>query len=129
MRDIFIKIINSMSNAPESDLGYPFTFILSGCLVSGKVISFQKFIEENEAYSAILNTAKDGAKNLEPDEFSEESVEQLFNPKDEFIHLKDAKVYLGVNPIPTKEGVYIRLAVDSIQGFSLGEIFPTITRH
>ncbi len=43
-----------------------------------------------------------------------------------FIHLRDAKYYVlgDNNPIPVNTGVFVRISLESIHGFSFGKLGP-----
>ena len=108
-------------------------FLISGILISGRRY-FEYFAETFSSavpkeYPEISETIK--KKFLDIAEvypnFTEESLEVL---KEEdkpenirFFHLKDAKIlFPGQSWIPSKEGIYWRGRLDSVDGFKLGTI-------
>ncbi len=112
MKDLILLslIISAEADPPmEQDV----TLLVGGFLVSGFVISYDKYVQHHETIATIESAIqKVKAENPEP-------TEKTTN----FIHLRDAKYYTpGGAPIPGNTGVFVRLSLESIRGFTLGSL-------
>jgi len=86
-------------------------------LVSGFVISYKKYTEHHQTIKAIDSVIEKFNAETPPE--TSETAEKTYN----FIHLRDAKYCLpGVNPIPRKTSVYVRISLESVHGFFSGKL-------
>ncbi len=108
--------------------GIPVTLIVKGCKVSGVTATAKEYFD-NVPDAALLY---DKARELMPDSPPSEiqgagtTEDPLRIPMPEFIHLRDAQFWEpGCPPMP-QQGIYARIALDSIDGFTLGKFaLPT----
>lgn len=118
MKDpLLVSLIILAESDPPKELDAPMeidiTLIVGGFLVSGYVISTKKYMQHHSTTAAIskaVEMCKD--ENLKTEEKSYD-----------YIHLRDAKYYVpGSNPIPGNMGVFVRIPLESVQGFSFGKL-------
>ena len=90
------------------------TLLVGGFLVSGSIVSAERFMENNPASKAFWKQVKEiGAGAVQPDDTKDATRH--------FIHLRDARFYTpGEAPIPANQGVYWRAPLESVQGFNFG---------
>jgi len=87
------------------------TLIVGGFLVSGFVVTHEKYMEHHQ--TMIMSEAA----------LKEFCGQELDEDAPNFIHLLDAKYFTpGQPPTPTNMNIYCRIALDSVQGFSLGKL-------
>lgn len=114
MKDFVLVSLITLAEA-ESPLEHGVTLIVGGFLVSGFVVSYEKYMQHNPTTQSI----ETALQTVIPD--SADTTKNECN----FIHLRDAKYFTpGANPIPENMGLFIRLSLDSIQGFSIGILKP-----
>jgi hypothetical protein len=118
MRDGLVEMIVKFSEVEESPLESPITLIVGGLLVSGYIISKEKFIEINPLTARIKEIAdKQERENAEP----EEAEEPEDDGKRRYIHLRDARYFSpGQPPIPTTGSVSCRIKLSDVAGFNFG---------
>lgn len=110
MKDVILVsliVLAEAGNETEHDV----TLIVGGFLVSGYVISYKKYLEHH-------GTTKSIGLSLDKIIESEPSPpEKTYN----FIHLRDAKYFVpGNQPIPANMGIFVRIPLESVHGFSFG---------
>ena len=112
MKDVMLISLIAMAEA-ETPMEQDVTLIVGGFLISGFVVSYKKYCEHSPITSGINNALDEvTASDIEP-------PEKTYN----FIHLRDAKYYhTSGNPIPGNTGVFVRIPLESIHGFSLGKL-------
>jgi methyl coenzyme M reductase gamma subunit len=113
MRDGILELIVKFSEM-ESPLESPITLIAGGFLVSGHIISKEKFIEINPITASIQEF-----EDKLPKEEGEPEPED--NGKRRYIHLRDAKYFSpGQPPIPSCGAVSCRFKLSDVAGFHFG---------
>ena len=110
MKDAILLALIAAVEA-EEPLEAAVTLLVSGFLVSGFVVSYDKFMKQHPLTVEVLKIPN------EPDPESPEPTDNI----PEFIHLRDARYFVpGGNPIPGNTGIFVRIPLDSIHGFSFG---------
>ena len=90
------------------------TLLVGGFLVSGAIISAERFMENHPASNAFWKQVNEIRVEAAPSDDTKEATRH-------FIHLRDARFYTpGGAPIPNNEGVYWRAPLESVQGFNFG---------
>jgi hypothetical protein len=112
MKDVMLISLITLAEA-DPPMEHDITLLVGGFLVSGFVISYEKYVHHHQTTAGIESAIKQfNADNPEP-------TEKTYN----FIHLRDAKYYVpGANPIPGNMGVFVRISLESIHGFSFGKL-------
>ena len=114
MKDIMLISLITLAGA-EKPIEQDVTLIVGGFLVSGFVMSDENYVKRHQITESI--------------EIAFEQLRKIPVPKGEeptddspnFIHLRDAKYYTpGGNPIPGNMGVFVRIPLESVHGFSFG---------
>lgn len=109
------------------------SLIIGGTFISGTLISGRRYFEElgkQIASANVTGTSEGGVlaetlataysqwKEIYPDPASEDKTLQ---PKT-YIHLKNARVFApNAAPMPSGAGMVLRLKLDAVDGFTLGE--------
>jgi len=94
------------------------TLMVNGILVTGKIISPRRYVEQDPIMAVLLAQAQD--MDHDTNALIGEDADQ---PPYEFIHLADAQYFTGDGrPIPTEEGVFCRIKVDHISGYHFGRL-------
>jgi hypothetical protein len=115
MRDGILELIVKFSETEESPLESPITLIVGGLLVSGHIISKEKFVAVNPITAMIKEIAD---KHAEEEGESEEPED---DGKRRYIHLRDAKYFSpGQPPIPSSGFVSCRIKLSDVAGFHFG---------
>lgn len=116
MKDVMLLSLIAMASA-EEPVEHDVTLIVGGFLVSGYVISYDKYVNHHQTTAELEEIFKELRKAPVPE--GKEAVDNSPN----FIHLRDAKYYLpGVNPIPGNMGVFVRIPLESVHGFTFGKL-------
>lgn len=90
------------------------TLLVGGFLVSGSIISAEKFMENHPASRPFWKQVKE----LRGEAAQSGGADDVTR---HFIHLRDARFYTpGEAPIPDNQGVYWRAPLESVQGFNFG---------
>ena len=116
MKDTLLLVVSNLAEADvpvETDI----TLVVGGFLISGSVVSAKKYFTHNAVVTmaGMIEQIKSEAARQENNK-----TEPL---KTNFIHLKDARYYTpGQNPIPSNTGVFCRISLDAISGFSFGRL-------
>ena len=97
----------------EPPIEHNVTLLVGGFLVSGLVVSYDKYVKHHQTTSGIDLAIKEiVGEDPEPNK-------KTYN----YIHLCDAKYYIpGANPIPANMGAFVRIPVEAIQGFTFGKL-------
>ncbi|HEV7929234.1 MAG TPA: hypothetical protein VGP12_03790 [Nitrosospira sp.] len=116
MNDSLLLVVINLAEADvpvETDI----TLVVGGFLISGSVVSTKKYFKHN----AVVTMA--GMIERIKNEAARQENSQAKTVKTNFIHLKDARYYTpGQNPIPSNTGVFCRISLDAISGFSFGRL-------
>lgn len=90
------------------------TLLVGGFLVSGSIVSAEKFMENHPASRPFWQQVKEIRADAS-------KADNAVDATRHFIHLRDARFYTpGEAPIPDNEGVYWRAPLESVQGFNFG---------
>jgi len=123
----------------DAKLSLPVTLAIKGMIVTGSIISFDDYMlgicsefesggsldaMVGEGIRAALEAVRNSNNEPQLSEFDQESVEgsDLSVERRECIHLKDAKIFVGNNLIPTNRGVFWRGSLDEVDGFAFGNL-------
>ena len=118
MRDGILELIVKFSEYEENPIESAITLIVGGFLVSGHIISKEKFMEINPLTAWIKEIAdKHEEENEEPDDASKPDDDG----KRRYIHLRDAQYFSpGQPPIPGSGSVSCRIKLSDVAGFHFG---------
>lgn len=112
MKDVMLVSLIVAAEAPEP-IEQDITLMVGGFLVSGFVVSYEKYLTHHQM-AAGIGEALNQVRESEP-----ELPEKTYN----FIHLRDAKYYhMAGNPIPGNMGIFMRISLESVHGFSFGKL-------
>jgi hypothetical protein len=118
MKDPLLAVTIELAKA-EKPLESNVALIVGGFLVSGFVISEDKYMEHDPLGSAVLVAAKKLGDTKKTSEAVKPEEPQDIMP--DFIHLRDARFYTpNGKPIPGNMGVYCRISLESVDGFTFG---------
>lgn len=115
MKDGFLELIVKFAET-EAPLEAGVTLIVDGFLISGFVISKDKYMKHNELTSSIENGIKEALSRIK-----KEAPDPGDDGERNFIHLRDARYFTpGQQPIPNNESVYCRIRLEKVSGFNIG---------
>lgn len=118
MRDPLLEFVVKLSESAEP-LESDVTLVVGGFLISGFVVSRRKYMMHHPLTKAL----EDAADADPPDE--NDPQEPVDPEKRRFIHLRDAKCYVPGQPaIPGNAGMYYRIPISNVSGFSFGLLAP-----
>lgn len=115
--DKLLTFLIQMVNGSEAEFGM--TLNIGGVVVSGYLVGQQRYFGEGfaEDFGELLGKSERKAEVKDaigkPGKFYEEA--DL-----DFIHMKDARIFLGTTVIPSGNGIWWRGRVKEVQGYSLG---------
>lgn len=93
------------------------TLNVGGFLVSGYVVSYERYVKHHQTTEALDIAFEQLSKTPNPE------PPELLDNTPNYIHLRDAKYYLpGVEPIPGNMGLFVRVPLTSVHGFSFGKL-------
>lgn len=116
MKDVMLISLIALAKA-ENPIEQDVTLLVGGFLVSGFVVSYENYVKHHQITESIETAFEELRKVPTPE--GEEPADDSPN----FIHLRDAKYYhTSGNPIPGNTGVYVRLSLESVHGFSFGKL-------
>ena len=116
MSDSLLLAVINLAEA-EVPVETDVTLVVGGFLISGTAVSAKRYFMHNavSAMAGIMEQVKNEATRREANRA--ETIEKTY------IHLKDARYYTpGQNPIPSNTGVFCRISLDAIAGFSFGRL-------
>lgn len=122
-------ILQDLALMANHGLQIPIKLATPGGVISGVMISGAAYVD------SIIKGTKDGSSS-EMAEMLEgwfTSWKEVYtsadkddpdqpSPAPNYIHLENARVYTGNSPIPSNQGVYWRVRIDTVSGFSLGAL-------
>jgi hypothetical protein len=119
MNDIVLTtaiIIAESENCIETDI----TLVVDGFLISGFVISAEKYFSHHPFTEELFKVLKENEiKNETPMSEDDKTEPAPHN----FIHLRDAKYFTpGQKAIPDNRSVFCRIKLDAISAFSFGTL-------
>jgi hypothetical protein len=123
--DWFLQRLVSIVN--ESGVEFGITLVVSGSIVSGRLVSGKKYFEtfakefsdpmaEDSRASVYQAFAQYG------EIYSSSEGEGSDTPPPQFIHLLDSRCYFPGNQLPSNRGVAWRGKINAVSGFSLGQL-------
>ena len=116
MSDSLLLAVINLAEA-EVPVETDVTLVVGGFLISGTAVSAKRYFMHN-AVSAMA-----GMMEQVKNEASRREANRAETIKKTYIHLKDARYYTpGQNPIPSNMGVFCRISLDAIAGFSFGRL-------
>ncbi len=128
--DLFLNsLIKYINTAPvEMNIKLGITLCVQGSIITGLLISEKAYFEglSNEI-NAFHPFKEDFERLLAPFQVLGTSLpgnqgEQNKLTDIEFIHLKNAKFFLGTSLVPNNKGTYWRGRLSRVDGFSLGQL-------
>jgi hypothetical protein len=133
--DWFLQILVNMTNAGDGSAEIGITLVVSGFLVSGKMIGGAKYFEGVAKDFASGFTDQTVAENIRTsfsqfgeiyrtDAVQQDAADQPL-PSPAYVHLKEARFFnTAGNPIPANHGIWWRGRLSEVSGFVLGTIEP-----
>jgi hypothetical protein len=117
MKDLILQAaVMLVAKEPEAEIGV--TLIVDGFLVSGYIISYRRFSEYHPLTKMFIEQ-QDKLLSKPPTDKEAEQDQEMPN----FIHLRDAKFFTpGQRPIPAKDSLCCRIALDKVSGFHFGNL-------
>jgi hypothetical protein len=114
MKDGILLALIAVAEDEENRIEHEVTLLIGGFLVSGFVVSRNKYLQSHPTTGAISNV-------IERLRAEDPKIQVPENEAAEFIHLRDAKFFVpGGKPIPDNASVYWRGRLESVDGFTLG---------
>lgn len=121
MKDVMLLSLIACAGA-EEPLEKEVTLLVGGFLVSGAVITYAKYVEHNTITASVEKAFEEVRRNSEAETGAEEAADKGPN----YIHLRDARYFTpGQMPIPGNMGIYVRIPLEAVQGFSFGSLCAT----
>ena len=112
MKDVMLISLIALAEA-DPPMEHDVTLLVGGFLVSGFVTSYEKYAQHHQTTAGIESAIQQAAAD------APEPTEKTYN----FIHLRDAKYYTpGAAPIPGNMGLFVRISLHSVHGFSFGKL-------
>lgn len=125
---VLVRLINSASG-----LEVGLTLAVKGLLISGTAISWRDYYKGTAGYirdatrgsesegvadsiASIFDALVEGQEKLE----AEDPTAKDAPPN--FIHLKQARVFTGADPIPREQGMWWRGRLSEVDGFTVGNV-------
>lgn len=105
----------AINNTPEQNLVQNITLSVSGVIITGKIISKQAFYGE-KINLPLKNIEK--AKEIAAKEFDQKIEEPDLENMSE-VYLKEAFYITGSQKIPSIDGLFLAVSIDSIDSYSL----------
>ena len=124
--DILLQGIVAATNQVDAEIGI--TLNVSGLVISGRLISSKVYFKKLLKLMGLEETHSEGdIAVVNPFDRLFQTLADLSNPSNEtqtleYIHLKNARVYLSRNPGIPDNGVLWRGQLSSVDGFSIGEL-------
>ncbi|QXW27218.1 hypothetical protein KXJ74_07340 [Acinetobacter johnsonii] len=116
MQNKFIRIqANIMANRNTEEKGFDITLSVRGVLISGTITT------KDEFYAAPQNSHLKRMLDYSNKMFGEVRDEDMFS-EEPSLYLKDATYLTGNQMIPSSNGIYISVDLDSIDAFNIGKI-------
>jgi|GEM_PF-2849480 len=118
MKDAILTTLIALAETEKpAEEGIPLeldiTLLVGGFLVSGFIISYKKYMDHHPVTHGIESAKEQFNAG------STETPEETYN----YIHLRDAKFFHpGGQAIPNNQSIFVRIALDSIHGFSFGKL-------
>ena len=102
-------ILELMVKYAEDNYEVAVTLVVQGLLITGTVISKEKYLKENHVTNMMANSIREPARTYNLD------------PRRRFIHLKDAQYFMpGNSPIPSDGGTVCRVSLADVAAFNFG---------
>jgi len=111
LTDSLLEILANAANESGQPDGQTISLLVSGFLVTGIIVSYDEFMREHVGLEPEQKSTDAHASGGEKDE----------GPPN-FIHLRDAQCLGGLGIVPNDKGIYLRIPIASINGFSLTRI-------
>jgi hypothetical protein len=112
MKDVMLLALIAIAEA-EEPIEHDVTLLVGGLLVSGFIISADKFMKHHQTSTGIWNILN---------KMESEEPQPTDAPR-EYIHLRGAKYYFpGAKPIPDNTSIFVRISLESVHGFSFGKL-------
>jgi hypothetical protein len=120
MKDVLLMVLAHLAEEEPTAEGKAFepdvTLLVGGILVSGFVVSKKKYMEHHPIVARIQKVCDE-----HKDEMPKADDEQSEDLSPDFIHLRDARCFTpSGGPVPTNQGVFWRISLESVQGFHFG---------
>lgn len=114
---ILVFEVNHSSNI-ENELTYPITLSANGQLISGDIISRKEFYQTE--HNSIINRYAALMDKNEIEKYGE--IREI--PLDELkiLHLKNAAYWINGTKIPSGDGTYMIVNIDSVDAFNIGAL-------
>jgi len=116
MKDVMLLSLIAMAKS-EEPVEHDVTLIVSGFLVSGFIVSYENYVKHHSTLATVDAIIT---------ELRETSVPEGDEPLDDspnYIHLRDAQYFVpGNEPIPGNTGVFVRIPLESVHGFTFGKL-------
>ena len=122
--DWLVQWFANFVNNAEADISIPMTFTVGGSLISGYLISETTYFNQlaSDFSGALPEAAKESGRDLIKILQPKQSAHEDDNAAEQFVHLRDAKVFTDASKPITAQGVLWRGKISSVEGFSLGSI-------
>ena len=124
--DWWLQQLVEITNA-ESFEGVQITLQVGGLLVSGNLVSRDKYFEDGMAKAPMspFSTSPDNSRwvveNFGAEAFREAEKSYVGPIRTWFVHLRDAKVFHpGGAPLPGNQGIWWRGKISAVDGFFFG---------
>lgn len=123
--DWFLQSLVSTVNKTDLEIGI--TLVVGGSIVSGRLVGGKRYFEifakefsamwpEGSSDAIYQAFAKYG------EIYSQEENHKEDGPPPQFIHLVDSRCFFPGNQLPDNKGVLWRGRINSVSGFSLGQL-------
>lgn len=101
--------------------GDPITLTCNGVIISGRPVPRSVFLEDKQ--NATLKAFEDLAlKSLTKEEIEEEEEQSNLIENIHKLYLTDAQYYIGDKVIPSQNGTFVVVNIDSIDAYHFGKL-------
>ena len=133
--DWFLQILVNMTNAGDGSAEFGMTLLVSGFLISGKMVGGAKyfdgfangfasgFADQTVAESIRVSVSQCG--EIYKTDVTQRAAADQPLPSPAFVHLKEARFFnTAGDPIPANRGVWWRGRLSEVSGFMIGTLEP-----
>lgn len=124
--DVELQMLVALANKSGFEAGI--TLNVRGCLVTGTLISWEKYqtlYSTNMAGALRVSGYEEVADSIETSNQELREAMRQQNPSEYFyIHLENTRFFVGDQAIPSNQGTLWRGKLSSVDGFVIGTITP-----
>ena len=110
---LLVSLVLMAEAKAETPIEHDVTLVVGGFLISGFVVSFEKWMQHHHTVKTIFGVLE---KSRAGGQDTDDNVRG-------YIHLRDAKYFVpGQRAVPANVDIYCRIPLNAVQGFSFGKL-------